>query len=256
MSASSRSAISFDCRADRDHRRVFRRRELHDRVEMRIILEAVFLHIGHVHGRFRRDQAERLERRLLFVRQIQRAHRLRLIQLRAHLFQHRGVLDGFLVVARLGRLGIACERLFNRGEVGEREFGVDDLDVRQRVDLVRDVNHVLVFEAAHDVRDGVRFADVREELVAEAFALARARHQTGDVDEFHDCRQDALRLDDFRQRFQARVRHFDDPDVRLDRAERIVLGGDARLRQRIEQGGLADVRQADDAAFEAHGKPF
>ncbi len=28
-----------------------------------------------------------------------------------------------------------------------------------------------------------------------------------------------------------------------------------RLGQRVEQGGLADVGQADDAAFDAHGKP-
>ena len=41
----------------------------------------------------------------------------------------------------------------------------------------------------------------------------------------------------------------DDADVRLDGAERIVLGRDAGLGERVEQGGLADVRQADDAAL-------
>ena len=54
------------------------------------------------------------------------------------------------------------------------------------------------------------------------------------------------------ERREARVRHLDDADVRLDRAERVVLGGDAGLGQRVEEGGLADVGQADDAAFEAH----
>ena len=61
-----------------------------------------------------------------------------------------------------------------------------------------------------------------------------------------------LRLDDLGQRVQARIRHRHDADVRLDGAEREVGRGDARLGQRIEQGGLADVRQADDAAFDAH----
>jgi hypothetical protein len=42
-------------------------------------------------------------------------------------------------------------------------------------------------------------------------------------------------------------------DVRLNRAERVVLGRDASLGQGIEKGRLADVGQADDAAFEAHG---
>src|SRR5690606_15792025 len=41
--------------------------------------------------------------------------------------------------------------------------------------------------------------------------------------------------------------------VRLDGAEREVLRGDAGLGQGVEQGGLADVGQADDAAVESHG---
>jgi hypothetical protein len=54
------------------------------------------------------------------------------------------------------------------------------------------------------------------------------------------------------KRSEARIRHFDDADVRLDGAERIVLRRDAGLGQRVEQCGLADVGQTDDAAFEAH----
>ena len=49
------------------------------------------------------------------------------------------------------------------------------------------------------------------------------------------------------------------PDPRLAalaaiaKPERVVGGlRGRRLRQRVEQGRLADVRQADDAAFEAH----
>jgi hypothetical protein len=60
-------------------------------------------------------------------------------------------------------------------------------------------------------------------------------------------------FDDLGQLRQARVGQLDDADVRLDRAEGIVLGRDAGFRQRVEEGGLADVGQAHDAAFEAHG---
>ena len=114
------------------------------------------------------------------------------------------------------------------------------------------MNDVVVLEAAHDVRDGVALADVGEELVAEAFALARAGDETGDVDEFHDRGHDALGLDDFRQGRKARIRHFDDARVRFDRAEGIVFRGDARLRECIENGRLADVGQADDATLQTH----
>ena len=52
---------------------------------------------------------------------------------------------------------------------------------------------------------------------------------------------------------EARVRHLDDADVRLDGAERIVGRVDAGLGQGVEEGGFADVGQADDAAFQRHG---
>ena len=63
---------------------------------------------------------------------------------------------------------------------------------------------------------------------------------------------DLLRLDDLRQLREPRIGHLDDADVGLDGAEGIVLRGDARLGQRVEQGGLAHVGQSDDAAFQAH----
>jgi hypothetical protein len=46
---------------------------------------------------------------------------------------------------------------------------------------------------------GIGLADVGEELVAQAFALAGPGHQAGDVDELDDGRLDLLRLDDGRQ---------------------------------------------------------
>jgi hypothetical protein len=46
-----------------------------------------------------------------------------------------------------------------------RELGVDGLDVRARIDAAAHVDDVGVLEAAHDVRDRVRLADVSEELV-------------------------------------------------------------------------------------------
>ena len=42
-------------------------------------------------------------------------------------------------------------------------------------------------------------------------------------------------------------------DVSNSPASGVVFSGNRALGQRVEQGGLADVGQADDAAFEAHG---
>jgi hypothetical protein len=54
---------------------------------------------------------------------------------------------------------------------------------RHGINAAADVGDVAVLKAAHDMHDGVHFADVAEEFVAEAFALARAFHEAGDVHE-------------------------------------------------------------------------
>ena len=112
---------------------------------------------------------------------------------------------------------------------------------------------VAVLEAAHDMGDRVAFADVGEKLVAEPLALRGAAHEAGDVDEGQPRRDDLLRAGDPGEDFEPRIGHRDVADIGLDRAERIVRrlrrGG---LRQRIEERRLADIGQADDAAFEAH----
>ena len=83
--------------------------------------------------------------------------------------------------------------------------------------------------------------------------LRRAAHQAGDVHEGQPRRHDLDRLGELRQLIEARIGHRDLADIRLDGAERIVR----RLRrrrfgERVEERRLADIRQADDAAFEAH----
>ena len=53
---------------------------------------------------------------------------------------------------------------------------------------------------------------------------------------------------------EPRVGDGDLADIRLDGAEGIVGGlGRRALGQRVEEGGLADIGQPDDAAFETHG---
>ena len=53
------------------------------------------------------------------------------------------------------------------------------------------------------------------------------------------------------QPLQTRIRHGHDADIRIDGAEGVVIGGNARICDRVEQRGLADVRQSDDTKF--HG---
>ena len=104
-----------------------------------------------------------------------------------------------------------------------------------------------MIEAAHDVNDGVRAADVLQELVAEASTLACALDKTRDVDEFDDRGGLLLGVVHLGELVEPLVGHGHHADVRLDGAERIVGALRARVGDGVEQGGLADVRQPDNA---------
>ena len=114
------------------------------------------------------------------------------------------------------------------------------------------MDDVVIDEATHDVRNRVGLTDVREERVAFALAFAGAFNKAGDIDELDACRQHALWLHDGGQRIKTRVRYTNNADVRVDGAEGIVFRSDLRLGQRIEQCRFANVREADDSAFDAH----
>ena len=168
--------------------------------------------------------------------------------------QHEVELELGLLVAHARFLFEAGDALLQAFEVGQHQLGLDRLGVRDRVDPALDMGDVVVLEASDDVGDGVDLADIGEELVAETLALARAAHEARDVDEGEAGRDDLLGMGELGQPHQARIGHRDLADIGLDRAEGIVLGlRGGRLRERIEEGGLADIRQAHDAAFEAHG---
>ena len=91
-----------------------------------------------------------------------------------------------------------------------------------------------------------------QKLVAQALASAGTCHQTGDVHKLHDGGHDALRRDDVRQLLQTRVRHFDHAGVGFDGAKGVVFCSNARFGEGVEQGGLANVGQTHDAAFQTH----
>ena len=115
---------------------------------------------------------------------------------------------------------------------------------------------VVINKTAGDEGNSITVADIGEELVAQAFTLGCAAHQTGHVHKGDAGRNDFLGTGDFSQFVQARFRHSDVAGVRLDGAERIVCSlRRCRLGQGVEQGGLADIGQTDNRDFKSHGIP-
>ncbi len=243
--------LALQLRADGDDRRAFLRGIFAHTLQQRVVFEAMLAHVGDVERGLGGEQLQRLQQRHLVGAQPERADRVQAVERLLDPLEQRDDLHRFLVAGAQG-LAEAVLGLLDRLHVGQRELGVDHLDVGDRVDLVVHVDHVAVLEAAHHVGDRVGLADVGEELVPEALALGGARDQAGDVDELDDRRDHLQRLVDGGELREARVGHFHHAHVRLDGAERIVLRGDAGLGERVEERRLADVGQADDAALQCH----
>ena len=155
-----------------------------------------------------------------------------------------------LLVA-LGHLRRLFDAAVDHLKVGHDELQVDRLNVAEGIDgdvragVGHDVHDVLIVEAAHDVDNGVRAADVLEELVAEARALARALDKTRDVDKFDDGGSLLLGVVHL-ELVEPLVRNGHHADVRLNGAEGVVGAFRARVGDRVEESGLADIRQSDD----------
>ena len=144
------------------------------------------------------------------------------------------------------------QRLLDGRQIGQTELGLDHLDVGDRIDLASDVDHVAVFKTAHHIDRGVGLANVSQKLVTQPLTRAGTCHQTGNIDKFNNRALDFLRVHDGRQCVETRIRHLNDPDIGFNRAKGIVLGRDAGLGQRVEQGRFTDVGQAHDATFQTH----
>ena len=140
----------------------------------------------------------------------------------------------------------AVEALLDGFDVGQAELDLDGLDVPERIGSAVDVDNVVVVEAADDVNDGLGFPDIAEETVAEALALAGALDEPRDIHEFHRRGDDLGRVHDGIELAEPVVGDRDHAGIRLDGAERVVLGLNARGRQGIENGALAHIGQSDD----------
>ena len=155
------------------------------------------------------------------------------------------------LVERLGLLRHPLEPALGLFEVGEQQLGLDRLDVRERIDAAVGVHDARVVVHAHHVQDRVGLADVGEELVAEPLALVGPADQAGDVVELDRLVHDRPGADGRGHAVEPLVRDADHRHVRLDRGERVV----GRLRpgpgERVEERGLAGVREPDDA--DLHG---
>jgi hypothetical protein len=146
----------------------------------------------------------------------------------------------------------AVQGFFCRSQVGQAQLSLDHFNVGNRVDLAGDVNHVVVFKAAHHIDGGVGLANVGQKLVTQAFAGAGTGHQTCNVHKFHHGRNHPLGFNNGGELRHARIGHFHNTHIGLDGAKGVIFRGNPSLGQGVEQRGFTDVRQAYNATLQTH----
>ena len=214
----------------------------------------VFVDVGHVQDRFHGKQVQIVQGIQLVLRKAERANAMALVQAVVCLFSGLELCCGNLVAT--GVLLEAGQRLLNGAHVGKNQLGLDGLDVAGGVHATINMHDVGVVEVADDLADGVGLADVGQKLVAQAFTLRCTGNQAGNVDELDRGGHDLLRVIDLRKLVKTLVGNGNDAHIGLDGGERVVRGKGVVVRQRVEQGGLTDVRKADDAYRKGHDAPL
>ena len=170
--------------------------------------------------------------------------------MRRQCLEHLGLMEELLIA--LGGLRGLLYTAVDHLQVRHDQLQVDGLDVAQGVhgDVLACIGHhvhdVLVVKASDHMDDGVRAADVLQELVAQAGALAGALYQTGDVHELDDGGRLFVRLVHLRQLVQPLIRHSHHAHIGLDGAEGVVGAFGACVGNGVEQGALAHVGQTHD----------
>ena len=117
---------------------------------------------------------------------------------------------------------------------------------RGGVHPIQDVDDIGVREAADQMDESVDLPDVPEELVAEALAPAGSPDQTGNVDELNEAGRALAGCQQPLQFPEPRVRDRHLAHVLIDGGKRIIGYAGRSRGQRVEEGGLAHVGQADD----------
>ena len=214
--------------------------------------QVVFVDVGGIDDRFGGQQAKGTQQHLFVLAERQRTGGPTLLQHRLNAFQNPVLHRGFLAGAQL--LFEAFAALLHLGQIGQGQLQIDHLHIAQRIHRPRDVDDVVVFKATHHMDDGVNFPDVGQELVSQPFALAGPLDQAGDIDELDPCGDDLLGTGNLGELSEAPIGHRHNPAVGFDGAEGEIGGGGLGVgHQRIEEGGLAHVGQADDSGFK-HGR--
>ncbi len=140
-------------------------------------------------------------------------------------------------------------------QVVEDQFEFQRRGVAHRVDVALGVNHGVVPESTDYMYDGVAIPEAVENLSL-LLVAGDAPGEAGDIEALHIGVSGLLRLEDLRQAVDALVRHLDGAHMAIG-ADGVGIWRRFQLLtgECVENGGLAGVRQPDDAQLHVPSLP-
>ncbi len=154
------------------------------------------------------------------------------------------MLEGFVCFCHFACFGNAP---FQNFQIGKYQLQIDSFDIANRVDRAVHMYNVGVLKATHNMDNRVHLADVRKELIAQAFALACPAYKPRNVYKFNYSGRRLCGIIHFRKLCKPFVRYGNNAHIRVDGAEGIVSGLGLSQRHRIKQGTFAHVGQTHDS---------
>jgi hypothetical protein len=104
------------------------------------------------------------------------------------------------------------------------------------------------------MEDGMGFADIRQELVAQAFPFASALHQPGNIHHFEGIGYQVLGFDQIGQAIEPLIGNRDGAHIGLDGTKWKIRSLGPGIGQAIKEGGLAYIGKSYDTALKGHGR--
>ena len=151
-----------------------------------------FFDITDIEGRKRGQQLEHPPRLIVFFRHLgvggaRGATLVKLLKGQLRQLERRGA---FLVGADLGALFQIRDAPLQAFQIRQHQFGLDDVEIGQRINAPFDMGDVAVFETARHEGHRVTVPNIGQKLIAQPLALGGAAHQTRHIDEGDARRND------------------------------------------------------------------
>ena len=148
------------------------------------------------------------------------------------------------------------ERLLHELDILDPQFLADDVEIPDRIHVPLDVDNLRIIETSHDLEDRIHGPDMTQKRIAQARPRGSPASQAGNVVDGQVGGDAGFGLVVLAQPVVSLVRDehagFLGVDGGVGEVGRVA---EFAFGDSLEEGGFADVREADDAGFEVVAWP-